>query len=346
MESFFRSVGQAFSGNREALPKVELALLLLLALVVALQLLGVARRAWGRRTRFHELAAARGLPPADVRWAAGLARRAGLERLLLLTHLDLFERATAQALQVERAGAGHLPGHEPVAARIRRLRHALGFDRLAPHTPLLTTRELSPGTALEVGPLPGTLSEIDEATFVVELRQPPPLAVGQQASLSLIHSREARYALGCRLLAAHPAPDGAWRLSFSHDEAPVRIQQRDYVRVRAQGIVALHPVSGWEGLPAQGADLTARLVDVSGGGIQVASRARLPAGLLVLASLQVAGERFERLRAVVLSSGPAGDGGHTAHLEFTGRASAERERLVGAVTRLELADQAVTHLGA
>jgi c-di-GMP-binding flagellar brake protein YcgR len=345
MESFFRSVGQAFQGNRDALPRVEAAIFLLLALLVALQLWGLARRAWRRRSSFHQLTAARGLSPADTRWAAALAKRASIDPLLLLTHLDLFERATAQALQEQRSSSAPPSAGETAAERIRRVRHALGFDRLAAHTPLLSTRELPPGTSIEVGALPGTVVEVDESSFTVEVREPAPAPVGYQVSLALIHAREARYAMGCRLLSSRPAPGGAWHLALTHDESPTRIQQREYVRVRAEGIVALRPVSGWEGLPQQGAEVAARLVDVSGGGALVASRVRLPAGLLVLASLQVAGTRFEALRAVVLASVPAGDG-HRAHLEFTGSQSAERERLAAAVTRLELQAQAIEHRSA
>ena len=82
--------------------------------------------------------------------------------------------------------------------------------------------------------------------------------------------------------------------------------------------------------------MAARLVDVSGGGLQIVTRVRLPAGLLAQVALQLGGDRFEALRAVVIASVRAGDGWR-AHLEFSRpRPAAERERLAAAVTRAEL----------
>ena len=326
METFFKSVGQAFLENRAALPGVELGLLVLLALVGAWHLLSAVRRRWGRRARFRAMASARGLSREDARWATALARQAGVLPLQILTHLDLFEKATADALQ---------SGPEGTSARVRRIRQALGFDRLAAHTPLLSTRELQPGTALTVLDRPGTIAEVDEKAFGVELAEPPAAPPGQPLALVLVHAREARYQLACRLVAAHPSPGGGWRATFQHDEAPQRVQQREYARVRAEGIAVLHPLSGWEGLPQRDADVATRLIDVSGGGLQLVTRVRLPAGLLAQVALQLGGERFEALRAVVLASAPAGDGWR-AHLEFSGQPGGERERLAAAVTRAEL----------
>lgn len=334
MEPFFDSVARAFQGNRAALPRVELAILALLALVVLLQLAGLARGLLERRNRFHRLLAARGLSAEDVRFAAAMAARAAVEPLDLVTHLDAFERATALAL-------GHgAPAGDEAAARIRRLRHALGYDRLPAHTPLLSTRELSPGVALEVAGQPGVLVEVDEAGLTVEVREPPAAPAGQQVSLTLAHAREARYVLGCRLAAAHPQPGGGWHLRFEHDEHPARQQQREYVRVRVDGPIVLRPVAPWQpGLPALAAEVHARLVDLSGGGAAATCRAALPVGALVRASFAVGGAAFDGLRAVVLGCHAEG-GGHRLQLEFTGRPGAERERLVTALTHLELRAQA------
>ncbi len=332
METFFQSVSQAFSGNRRHLPLVEALLLALLALVLLLQLAGAARRLLARRSGFRRVMADHGLSAEDVRFTAGLAALAGVEPLLLVTHLDLFERATAQAL-AHGAAAGPAAGDS--AGRIRRVRHALGYDRLPPHTPLLTTRELAPGMALDVGSQPGTVTEVDEGGFTVELRQPPELPAGPALPLTLTHAREARYALGCRLVEARPAPGGAWLLRFEHDEHPVRQQQRDHARVRIEGALALVPVTRWQGRPELASAVLASLVDLSGGGALATSRTALPVGTLVLADFTVGGDRFEGLRAVVLSCQPAGDRRHQLHLEFTGRPGVERERLVAALTRLE-----------
>ncbi len=339
MQPFFDSVARAFVGNREALPTVELAILALLALAVLLQLAGLARRLLARRTRFHRLLAARGLSAEDVRFAAALAARAAVEPLELVTHLDVFERATALAL-----GSG-APAPGEAATRIRRLRHALGYDRLPAHTPLLSTRELTPGVALDVAGEHGVIAEVDEAGFSVEVREPPAAPAGQQVSLTLAHAREARYVLGCRLAAAHPQPGGGWLLRFEHDEHPARQQQREYVRVRVDGPLSLRPVARWQpGLPALAGDVHARLVDLSGGGAAATSRAALPVGALVRASFEVGGAAFDGLRAVVLACHPA-DGGHRLQLEFTGRLGEERERLVAALTHLELEAQAEAAAG-
>ena len=336
MDTFFQSVAKAFTGNRQALPQVELAILLLLALVVLLQVGGLARRWLARRSRFHQLLHDQGVGAEDVRYAAALAARVSVEPLQLVTHLDLFERATAQAL------AAAAPGDEAPAARIRRLRHALGYDRLPAHAPLLSTRELAPGMALEVAAQAGTIVEVDEAGFTVEVRDPPDLPAGQQVALTLAHAREARYALGCRLAAAHPQADGAWHLRFGHDEHPARLQLREYVRVRLDAPIGLRPVAAWQALPAPAADVVGRLVDLSGGGAQLLARAPLPVGALVRAAFEGAGARFEGLRAVVLSCEPTDDGRRRLHLEFTGRPGAERERLVAALTQVELQAQAAS----
>jgi PilZ domain-containing protein len=341
MEPFFQSVARAFSGNREALPRVELAILALLALAVLLQLAGILRRLLARRTRFHRLLASRGLGADDVRFAAALAAHGAVQPLELVTHLDVFERVTALAL------APGAPWPDEAAPRIGRLRRALGWDRLPPHTPLLSTRELAPGTALEVALQPGTLAEVDESGFTVEVREPPAVPAGQQVALTLAHAREARYALGCRLAAAHPQPGGGWHLRFEHDEHPARQQQREYVRVPVDGPLALRPVTQWQpGLPSLAGDVQARLVDLSGGGAQASSRSALPVGALVRATFAVGGATFDGLGAVVLACQPEAAGGHRLKLEFTGRPGAERERLVAALTHLELEAQAAGRAGA
>jgi hypothetical protein len=342
MEPFFESVARAFTGNREALPQVEAGILALLALVLLFQLAGVVRRVRAGRSHFRQLAAARGLSDEDTRWAAALARRSGTDPAQLLTHLDLFERATAQALE---ASAAVAPTGDSEAERIRRLRHAVGFDRLPAHAPLLSTRELAPGTAVVAADLSGVVSQVDEATFTVEVRERPVLTVGQRVSLTLIHAREARYALGCPLRVLQPGAEGGWHLILGHDESPARLQLREYARARADGIIVLRPATGWQGHPELGREVVARLVDVSGGGVQLACRSRLPVGLLVLAEFQLAGSAFAGLRAVVLSIASQADGTFRAHLELTGRHGTEHERLAAAVTRLELGTQARNHLG-
>lgn len=335
MEQFFQSVARSFEGNRQALPRVELAILILLALAVLLQLAGLARALLARRSRFHRLLSAHGVTPEDARFAAALAARGAVEPLLLVTHPDVFERLTAQAL------APGAPDPEAAAQAIHRLRHALGWDRLPAHTPLLTTRELAPGVALDVADQRGAVVEVDEAGFTVEVREPPSLPAGQQASLTLAHAREARYALGCRLAGAHPQPGGGWHLRLEHDEHPVRLQQREFVRIPVDAPITLRPVDPWRpGLPRLEGERTGRLLDLSGGGALALCPAPLPAGALAWAAFTLDGVAFDGLRAVVLASRPDPGGGHRVHLEFSGRVGAERERLVAALTHHELRLQA------
>jgi hypothetical protein len=330
VEEFFRSLSDAFARGRGAAPAVELAILCLVGLGVALQLASLARRAWGRRTRLRELAARHGIAAPDLAFAAGLARLERVPPLALLTRLDLFERATARAL-ADRPG----PDAEP-AQRIGRLRRALGFDRLPPHTPLLTSRELSPGTALELGTGQGQVLEVSEAALWVRLpRSATPPAPGEEPTLALAHAREARYELRCRVLAVNAAPDGP-ELQLAHDEAPRRVQLREYARAAARGAVALHPVPPWPVHADLRIDVVARLLDVSGGGALVRSRAALPVGLLLQATFTLGSARFERLPAVVLACQPQADGSSQARLEWGRLAEAERSRLVAAVMRLEL----------
>ncbi|HVO18210.1 MAG TPA: PilZ domain-containing protein [Anaeromyxobacter sp.] len=330
VQEFFRSLSDAFGRGHRAAPAVELAILCLVALGVALQLASLARRGWRRRSRLRQLAIRHGIGGPDLDFAAGMARLEGVSPVALLTRLDVFERATARALS-ERPG----PLAEP-AERIRRLRRALGFDRLPPHTPLLTTRELSPGTAVEVGPAHGQVLEVGEAALWLRLGPTAPTpAPGEELILALAHAREARYELRCRVQAVRAGPDGP-EIELSHDEAPRRVQLREYARAAARGAIALHPVPPWPVHADLRVDVVARLEDVSGGGAMVRSRAALPVGLLLHATFALPNVRFERLPAVVLASEPQRDGSCRARLEWGRLAEAERSRLVAAVMRLEL----------
>lgn len=345
MEEFFQSIARTFASNRRGLPAVEIAILALLAAAVALQLAGVARRWNARRSMLRRFAARSGISEEDLAFVAGLARRASIAALSLLTHLDLFERATAQALA--RHGPASSPDREAAAAAIRRIRRSLGFDRLPAHAPLLSTRELTPGTAMDVAGQQGQAFDIDEVCFALEVPTPLALQSGEVVQLALVHAREARYALRCQLLATRPGRGGTWCLVFAHDEAPARIQLREYARVSARGPVALRPLGPRSVHPGAGpTELRGELVNVSGGGVLVETLARLRVGSLVSTSFTVAGWPFVDLRAVVLSIEPAADDRFHAHLEFGRIAESERDRLVSAVAQLELAQRAAARAGA
>jgi c-di-GMP-binding flagellar brake protein YcgR len=344
MEEVFLSIARAFAHNRRGLPAVEMAILTLLAAAVALQLAAVGRRWRARRSLLRRFTERNGLSEEDLAFVTGLSRRASVAALSLLTHLDLFERTTAQAL-AGRAPAA-TPGHEDPAPRIRRIRRLLGFDRLPAHTPLLTTRELSPGTAVDVAGQRGQTFDVDEASFSLEVPMSLGLPPGKAVQLALVHAREARYELRCQLLAELPARGGAWCLVFAHDEAPARIQLREYARVPAKGAVSLRSLGPRLVRPGAGpAELRGELVDVSGGGVLVESRARLPVGSLLSASFVIAGRPFSDLRAVVLTVDPAVDDRFHAHLEFRRIPEAERDRLVSAVAQLELAQRGAARTG-
>lgn len=328
VEEFLRGLSGAFAKNRAALPAVELALLALLALAVLLQLGALARRWWGRRTRLHRLARQLGISDPDLAFAQGLARRLRVAPLALLTRLDLFERATARALTGGESGA--VEAAEPVS----RLRRALGFDRLPAHTPLLTSRELAPGTAVEVGPVHGQAFDVDEKCFSIRLREAVGLRPGQEATLALVHAREARYELRCRVLESRGDRDGAPVLVLAHDEEPRRVQQREYARVPVRGAIAIQPLAPRPLHPVR-LDVLARLLDVSGGGALIASREPLPVGMLAQATFTLGGVRFEKLQAVVVSSEALPDGQSRVRLEWRKLREAARDRLVAVVMRLE-----------
>lgn len=331
IEEFFRSVAGSFAENRKATAVVEVAILILIALALALQLGAVVRRWWGRRTRLRALAAAHGVDAEDLAYAVSLARLEGVAPLALLTRVELFERATARALSAA-------PGQYPEAPRrIRRLRRAMGFDRLPVHTPLLSSRELAPGVAVELGPDAGQIAEVGEETLVVRFRAGAPRPVpGEELALGLIHAREARYELRCRVVDVRAEEPDGLLLVLSHDEAPRRIQQREYARVATRGAMALHPVPPWPMYAGPLVDVVARLEDVSAGGALVMSRAMLPVGLLAEATFTLGRDRFERLPVVVLTVEPLPGGSSRARLEWGRVSSAVRDRLVAAVAHLEL----------
>ena len=334
MNEFFESLARAFSRNRNALPPFEIALLLVVVLALAIGGARVLRRRRARSSLAQDWARQHGFSEDDLRLARRLARRASTELLRFLTHLEIFERVTAEALlqarSTGRSGDG-LPGD------IRRVRHLLGFDAPPPHRPLLTTRELAPGTAIEVGSHAGRIAEVDEGAFCVTVGGSVALSPDAPVTLTLAHGREARYALRCILRSAREEPPGHWQLVLAHDETPERIQKREYVRIPIKGSILLRPVVS-NLLPSEpGGALYAALVDVSGGGARVVSGTELTVGQTLRASFAVGEVHFAGVRAEVLSCWQAVEDRFHAQLEFRGLAEPERDRLVSAVARLELA---------
>ncbi len=323
-EAFFRSLAEAFAKNRQTSASFFVVVGGLLVVLIVLQVRGALRRARASSRDAEALAAQRGLSGGDLTLAMALARSARVAPLELLTQHKVFEAVTSRALggQLSAGVAG-----APLASGLRRIREALGFDRLPAHAPLLSTRQLPAGTQLDVGAARGDVSLVDELTFTVSLRQPLSCTVGQPLTLQLAHAREARYQLRCRVLATQPGDSGP-QITFEHDNAPQRLQQREYARVNVEAPISLHPVS-WPGQALTKRDLVGTLRDLSGGGARLSSPMALPPGVIVEASFSVAGQDFA-LSAVTLSSR-----GAEVRLEFVDVLPKDRDRLIAAVNRLQ-----------
>jgi c-di-GMP-binding flagellar brake protein YcgR len=331
-ESFLRELGNAFARNGLG-PRGATILVLLAGAVLGVIVSGLVRRAFAHRADLERFAARHALTAADVQLVRAVAARARFDPLHVLTRLDLFERATALVLADAPAGsAGDL------APRISHLRQALRFDRLPAHAPLLSTRELSAGTAVAAelgdGLRRGVVLGVDERTWRVEVDGPVDLLLGDEAGITIVHARDAHHAVRCRVLDRVVTDGGATHLSLAHDEAPRRLQRREYVRVSAAGAIAIRPLLWPVTPPGPRPEIAARIVDVSGGGLHVRTEAPLAVGLLAELRFDVAGEEFRGLRAAVLSC-EAVEGGHEARLELKGVPERERERLTAAVARTE-----------
>ncbi len=185
-----------------------------------------------------------------------------------------------------------------------------------------------------MGPVHGQAFDVDEKCFSIRLREAVGLRPGQEATLALVHAREARYELRCRVLESRGDRDGAPVLVLAHDEEPRRVQQREYARVPVRGAIAIQPLAPRPLHPVR-LDVLARLLDVSGGGALIASREPLPVGMLAQATFTLGGVRFEKLQAVVVSSEALPDGQSRVRLEWRKLREAARDRLVAVVMRLE-----------
>src|SRR5689334_12590334 len=118
--AFFRSVAGAFAENGPRGPGA-IAVLVLAGVAAGFVLAGAVRRLRARRTALASFLVRHGLCAEDLALVRELAQGAGATPLDVLTHLDLFERATQRALAAAPPGGPRDP-----AERIARLRHALG----------------------------------------------------------------------------------------------------------------------------------------------------------------------------------------------------------------------------
>jgi len=335
---FFESLGRAFAPKVELARAMGLGLAALVALLLALFFSRPLRRRWGRARRFRRLVRERGLSAAERRDLTAMAREVGTEPLSVLERRQDFERATAQALRRHTLGE--------VSPLVRRLRQAFSFDRLPASAPLFSSRELQPGALLLLGALPARVTAVTEEVLAAATHQEPEVAPGDLALVALSRGRDARYQLRCLVRSVERAAPDGWIVQLMHDEAPERIQARAAVRVPVHGGVGLTPLA-----PAGGGSGGARpallgeLLDLSGGGALVSLHAPVGQGQRFLLAFSAAGARFQGLLAAVLRTEPGPDGTCHAHLSFPGLGPAERDRLVAAVTRLDLQGQAERHLG-
>ncbi|HEY2902756.1 MAG TPA: PilZ domain-containing protein [Polyangia bacterium] len=333
VDSFFSGLRGAFRPD----DNTGAALLVAFALLLAAALLWLVRR---RRRRLqsivddlHRFIAAHHLTLDDVETLDALATIAGERPLEVGTRLESFERSSAIALQ----------GHPPTLvvrdgdffARLRRLRQLLGFADLPNHFPLLTTRELAAGAAVDLEGAPAAVTDVNEAFWAVDSPSNLPAGAGAELEAAVVRSNDARYVFKCRLLATQALQRGHV-LMLSHDEAPVRAQLREFVRISVSGTLRFRPPTpaGRKTAPVAPAfaDVDGALVDVSLGGLAGHIATPLAAGSVGIASFAFADERYEGIEAVVLDCRPHAAGSFLLRLTFRKLPAADEQRLAAAIT--------------
>lgn len=238
-EEFFRSLREVFARNRDA-DWATIGLTLAAALSV-----GVGTSIWASRRRAHRaverqiraIAAGAGLSRDDLDLFSDIAREAKLPVPDVLTSRAGFERATAAALAAQPPTLRPPPGS--LFARVHRVRRALGFLGLPPHQHLVSTRELVTGDLIAFADITAAVTEIDEATFAVDLPPPHTPAAGDVVAVGIVRPDDSRYIARVQVFATEPAAGGLQRVFFTHDEHPERQQHRQHVRVRVHGPVSI-----------------------------------------------------------------------------------------------------------
>lgn len=328
-DEFFTSLRSAFGSEADPL-RIAGSLLLLLLIVSGVVLAWLRARQKARRElreQARQLGRARGLGRANVEFAIGLAERSGTAPLEILTRLVSFERATARELALRAAGSAAI--REATARQIAELRAALGFDVLPPDQWLATTRELKPGDLLQAGATRFEVAEVSEAalTVIAQAAQPDVL-VSPKLALEVIRSHDARYAIACRVLDAFRV-EGRQCLRLAHDEAPERVQQREFVRVRVARPVSLRRAEGADAVVGQ-------LVEISAGGMSCDAPVIQNKGTACLCSFELGdGAAFTDVTATVLACTPLPGGRFHVRVAFTGLSPAAQDRLAAAVARCE-----------
>lgn len=337
MDEFFRSTRVAFAENRQG---ADIALGVVLALVVLwflVQAVGALKQRRAVRGEVDGLAARSHLGEDLPALVEELAKAGRVEPLQVLTELQTFEAASARLLErvsVDPDGALAVT----TGQRLRRLREALGFQRAKPTAPLRSSRELPVGAPVRVAGVLGRIERVTELDFTVELDGAPGIEPGTAVAVAFVRAREARYQLRCTVLAVDEgvplgASDARWAVRLTHDEAPLRVQKREFVRVAASGGVEARRAAGRGESERPTIVDRGELIDASGGGLCCLFTVALPPGSIASTSFELGGQRFEGLRAQVLSS-TAQEGGFQVRFAFAGLPESVVERLVAVITRL------------
>jgi len=376
VDEFLHSVQDSFAANR-ATSLVGLVLALAAAVAIGWPASVWLRRRRARRRRgqqVREIAARARLSDGQLADLHRIAETAAVPLLDLMTVVSAFEHATAKVLAREPPTVHPEPRSEH--ARVRQLRLALGFSPLSPHLWLLTTREVVAGDTVTSGGSRGHVAEVNEASFAVDwpVASAPSVVADGVVTLTIDRPDDARYLVRARALRVGPAsvappssaasaPERAalTRVFFAHDEQPERQQHRAYMRLRlpptltarvqilerSDGPRDVSAGPAAEAAPASTA--TATIVDVSAGGLALSltapadGRAAVGHGATVRCWFALDAEAtFDAIPALVVSvetSGGARPGEHLLHLAFVAIEEARRDRLVAAITRLQIASR-------
>lgn len=279
----------------------------------------------------RQFALAQGLSEPELKLLVEIANRAQLDPMLVATRINLFEKATAMALAKEPPTLDVARGSVP--ALLRSIRTKLQFDPLPIHYPLTTSRELQVGAALTLKDKTGTVVEVNEAFFRVELHALLEVFVGTQVAVRVARHADALYEFDSKLLSVERNGEGC-SLCFAHSESPRRVQNRKYARVEITGDVSLTVVPSelFSSIPV--AVIKTHLANISAGGMLVRTPESLPRGLTVKCTFALGQLKLTDLLAVVVSSDKAtAPHSHDLHLEFIEISEAERERLATWVVR-------------
>ena len=332
VDSFFEGLRGAFRPDDHT----GAALLVMVALLMTGALIWLVRR---RHRRVHAIVVElrrfnveHHLTPADVETLDALATIAGQRPLEVGSRLEIFERASAVALQGQPPTLVVRDGD--VFARTRRLRQLLGFADLPSHFPLLTTRELAAGAIVDLAGAPATITEVNEAFWSVRSPTNLPIGAGAEVDAAVVRAHDARYVFRCRVLDAQPFDHLGQVLLLSHDESPARAQLREFVRVSVPGSLRFRPVSA-AGLSlkiGRAPEVSGSLVDVSLGGLAAHVPALLATSTVGTVAFAFADERYDGIEAEVLDCRPLTPGTYLLRLTFRTLLAADEQRLAAAIT--------------